>query len=147
LQQLIDVKVLSTETIRPDCYAELQLDGDQTTYQSSRWREELAPGANVLILARDEFKQPAVVQQGNVVYVGTLSCEEFLIALFRQLAESVGLPMWQLGSDLRTMQRGQLQFVFNYGATMQQFTAPENAEFVIGSSNLQPYDVAVLRLS
>jgi beta-galactosidase len=147
LQQLIDVKVLSTETIRPDCYAELFLAGDQTSYQSSRWREELAPGADVAILAKDEYQQPAVVQQGKVVYVGTLSCEGFLIALFRQLATQLGLPVWQLGSDLRTMQRGELQFVFNYGATAQQFAAPANAEFVIGSSTLQPYDVAVLRLN
>jgi len=147
LQQLIDVKVLSTETIRPDCYAELFLAGDKTSYQSSRWREELAPGAQVAVLATDEYQQPAVVQQGNVVYVGTLSCEGFLIALFRQLATQLGLPVWQLGSDLRTMQRGELQFVFNYGATAQQFAAPANAEFVIGSSTLQPYDVAVLRLN
>jgi beta-galactosidase len=145
LQQLIPVKVLSTETIRPDCFEILRFNDND--YQSSRWREELELTAGVSVLAHYHDQTPAVVRHGNTVYVATLSCNAFLVALFTQLANERQLPLLNLDADLRAVQRGELHFVFNYGATPQQLNAPKGATFIIGSSTLKPFDVAVLRLT
>lgn len=150
LQQLIPVKVLSTETIRPDCYESLhftETSAAAVQYQSTSWREELAVPADVTVLARYHDQTPAVVQHGNCCYVATLTCQAFLQELFAKLAAAQHIPLLRLNDDLRVVQRGSLQFVFNYGSSSHSFDAPAGASFLIGSSQLAPFDVAVLQLA
>lgn len=148
LQQLIAVKVLSTETIRPDCYEELTLsEFKHKSYKSSHWREELEVTGETSILAYYHYQKPAVARQDRMVYVATLSCDNFLLDLFASLAAELQLPLMRLDDGLRTVQRGNLHFVFNYDAKVHQIKAPRDAQFIIGSDTLQPHDLAVLRLS
>ncbi|GAA0665341.1 beta-galactosidase [Rheinheimera tangshanensis] len=147
LQQLIGVKVLSTETIRPDCYEELKLATKSgNSYQSTQWREELELSANTRVIASYHDKTPAVARDGRTLYVATLSCNSFLVDLFADLANELQLPILRLDESLRSVQRGNLHFVFNYSAKVQQVVAPQHADFLIGGSTIQPYDLAVLRL-
>ena len=150
LQQLVPVKVLSTETIRPDCYESLHFTDASIAsaqYQSTSWREELAVPADVTVLARYHDQSPAVVQHGNCCYVATLTCQSFLLELFAKLATAQQIPLLRLNDDLRVVQRGALQFVFNYGSGSHSFDAPAGASFLIGCSQLAPFDVAVLQLA
>jgi beta-galactosidase GanA len=51
----------------------------------------------------------------------------------------------KLPKDVRIVDRGSVVFVFNYGHQEQRFTAPQEANFVIGSEVLAPFDVAVYK--
>ena len=80
IQTMIDAKILSTETIRPDCAEDLHFNGE--IYQSTMWREELELTENAEVIARYHDDLPAVVKQNNSFYIATLTCDNFLKALF-----------------------------------------------------------------
>lgn len=141
IQALLPIKVLSTETLRADCHEALYFAGK--TYQSTCWREELELGQGVQIEAGYHDQSPAVVSAGSASYIATLTCTEFLVDYFEQLAGKLGLVTERLAEDLRMVRRGNLTFVFNYAHTQQSFKAPVDARFVIGSESLLPYDVAI----
>lgn len=150
LQQLLPVKVLSTETIRPDCAETLEFAND--SFQRARWSEELEVGENCIIDAvyRGGVSQdgdPAVVTYKRFTYIATLSCGDFLRCFFERLAEKCGLTCTKLAKDMRLTRRGDLTFVFNYAGHTQAFNAPQNAEFLLGSEDLAPFDVAIYRLN
>jgi beta-galactosidase len=141
LQALLPIKVLSTETLRADCHETLHFAG--STYQSTCWREELELAQGVNVEASYHDNTPAVVSYGKTSYIASLTCSEFLIDYFAQLAGRLGLATQRLAEDLRMVQRGNLTFVFNYGHCQQSFKAPGSARFVLGSETLAPYDVAI----
>jgi beta-galactosidase len=59
LRDLLPVKVLAVETLRPDCLGKVVLDGK--AYESTRWRESLEAGETE-VLARYEDGGPALVR-------------------------------------------------------------------------------------
>ncbi|MDU0355222.1 beta-galactosidase [Paraglaciecola aquimarina] len=145
LQQLIPIKVLTTETIRPDCSETMTFNDKQ--YESSRWREELEINADITVLASDASDSPMVVQKDNVSYIATLTCDQFLQDLFEVIAEKVGVNTIRLAKDMRIMQRDNLTFIFNYSGNTLTFpteAAEKLGRFVVGKAELAPYDVAVI---
>ncbi|MBF7074222.1 beta-galactosidase [Glaciecola sp. MH2013] len=143
IQQLIPIKIHSTETIRPDCSETLNFNDGE--YESKLWREEIVLPETVITAASYHDGKPAVARFENTSYISTLSCEGFLIAYFESLAAELDLNIMKLPKDVRIVDRGDVAFVFNYGHVEQHFKAPSNANFVVGGETLAPYDVAIYK--
>jgi beta-galactosidase len=142
LQRLIPLRVLSVETLRPDCAEPLEWNGRQ--YESASWCEEIdAPDAQVL--ARYADGNPAVVRYEQAVYLATLTNIEFLKDFFTSLCEAAGVETLALPQDVRVCRRGNLVFAFNYSADPQVLPVPDGARFELGQQTLAPRDVAVWR--
>jgi beta-galactosidase len=140
LQRIAPLRVLSVETLRPDCVESLAWNGNQ--YESLIWREELdAPNGEVL--AQYDGGSPAVVRYGNVIYSGTLTSTDFLQDFFRQLCDELGIATHDFGTDVRVEQRGSLMFAFNYSSQEQELPLDEKAEILLGSRSVKPRDVTV----
>ena len=143
IQQLVPVKVLSTETTRPDCADQLSFAGND--FLSNRWSEELEVSDECEVNAFYQSGKPAAATKDRFTYVATLSCNEFLVSLFEQLANQMGLKTIKLAKDMRITKRGELNFVFNYSAQAQSFEAPAGSEFIVGSAKLAGHDVAIFK--
>jgi beta-galactosidase len=142
LQHIAPLRVLSVETLRPDCTENLVWDGKQ--YDSLIWREELdAPGSD--ILATYDDGSPAVVRYGNVIYAGTLTDTGFLRDFFGQLCEEADIATYNLANDVRVEQRGHLVFAFNYSDQEQELPLGEDAEILLGCRKVKPHDITVWR--
>ena len=145
LQTLLPIKVLSTETIRPDCSEQLSYKG--RTFESRCWREELAITKEVIVDAHYHDKSPAVVRYGNTSYIATLTCDDFLIELFAHLAGELDIDTIQLPKDMRIVYRGNLAYIFNYAGHAQTFPANSIGSYLLGQATMAPYDVAIIKLN
>lgn len=143
LQALIPIKVLSTETIRPDCSELLHYKGSQ--FDSRCWREELSVAGSVQVVARYHNDTPAVVRHQNTSYIATLTCEAFLIDYFENLASELDIPTIRLPKDMRIVQRGDIAYVFNYAGHKQTFPAENFGTYLLGQASLAPFDLAIIK--
>jgi beta-galactosidase len=143
LRSALPIRVLSVETLRPGCEGEVRWNG--RTYASGRWREEIEVGAGLAVLGRYEDDTPALVRQGQVLYLATLTDGAFLTDLFEDLAQAAGLSPVRLPEGLRLCRRGDLVFALNYGAEPQKAPAPAGADFVLGGPMVGPRDLSVWR--
>ena len=142
LQRIAPLRVLSVETLRPDCVESFFWNGKQ--YDSLIWREELdAPDSDVLATYDDGA--PAVVRYGNIIYTGTLTETDFLQDFFRRLCEERGIATHYLEDGVRIEQRGQLVFAFNYSEQEQELPLGDDAEVLLGSRKVKPHDITVWR--
>ena len=140
LQRIAPLRVLSVETLRPDCNESLSWNGKR--YDSLIWREELdAPNGEVL--AKYDDDAPAAVRYGNVVYIGTLTCTDFLRDFFQQLCGDLDIATHDFGIDVRVEQRGSLMFAFNYSGQEQELPLDDKTEILLGSRFIKPHDVTV----
>lgn len=145
LQSLLPIKVLSTETIRPDCSEKLAYQ--DSFYESQCWREELMISDSVMVKAKYHDDKPAVVRHENYSYIATLTCEKFLTDFFEKIALELDISTIRLPKDMRLVKRGDLGFIFNYAGTKQVFPAPHMGDFILGQRTLNPYDVAIIKLT
>ncbi len=143
LQQLIDIKVISVETLRKDCVTEFFYNN--TAYQSERWNEELIVGDNVEIAASLPNGQAIVVQNEKVTYVASLTNDAFLLALFTSIANKHSLSTVSLPQDIRLSWRGEYGVLLNYGGTHETVELPFAHECILGSLQLAPYSVSVIK--
>lgn len=144
LQALVPVKVLSTETIRPDCSEVLHFNGAK--FESQCWREELAFADEVKVVATYHDGTPAVARHNNTSYVATLTCDGFLLEFFTVLAAELGLATIALPKDMRLVQRGNYAYLFNYAGYSQTVPSEIQGQYVLGGANLAAYDVAIVKL-
>ena len=144
IQSLIPLKIHSTETTRPDCTEPLMFNNK--IYSRSKWSEELVLSDECETLATYHNGKPAVAKFDRFIYVGTLTCNEFLIALFQSIAHSLSLTTLMLPKDMRVVQRGDLLFVFNYAHQSHTFPAPAKGKFILGNSTLAAHDVAIFQV-
>jgi beta-galactosidase len=142
LRDLVPVRVLAVETLRPDCPGEVVFDSK--AYESTRWRESLDTG-DVDVLARYEDGGAALVRNGRAHYLATLADDGFLTALFARLCAEAGIATTQVGGGLRLRRRGDLTFGINYGDTAVAAPAPANAVFVLGARMISPRDLSIWR--
>lgn len=141
LRDLLPIRVLSVETLRPDCAASLTWNGQ--AYPSATWREEIELTGEALVLATQDDGGPAIVRTGKTVYVGSLSDRRFLADFLESLCAEAGVPTQRLETDVRVRRRGGLTFAFNYGAQPVAAPAPDGVRFVIGGQTIAPRDLAV----
>ncbi|MGJ8692632.1 MAG: beta-galactosidase [Thalassotalea sp.] len=143
IQALIPIKVISTETIRSTCGEKLHLQ--DKVFESNRWREELWLDEGVSTVASYHDNTPAVVSYKNITYISTLTCDAFLIALFKQLADDLGLKTLALPKDVRMMQRDNIVFMMNYSGEVKKL--PDHlGKYIIGKQDIQPYDISIIEV-
>jgi beta-galactosidase len=147
LQSLIPVKIISVETIRPDCSEILQFQGQ--TFESRCWREELKFDESdldhsIFSIAKYHDGSTAVAQFKNISYIASLTCESFLIEFFDLLTNKVNLNTLRLPKDMRMVRRANLVYLFNYSPNHQSFPEPEIGKFILGSEKMKGYDVAII---
>ncbi len=141
LQDILPIRVLSVETLRPGCEGALTWHGK--TYPSSRWREEIELLGDVETLAHYEDGTPAFVRKGKAMYLATLTDADFLTDLLESLCADAGIATVRLPEDLRLARRGDLVFAVNYADTPADAPAGPDASFVLGTRRIAPRDVAV----
>lgn len=143
LRDLLPVRVLSVETLRPDCSGGLMWNG--RSYASHIWREELELTGEAEILARYDDGGPAIVRSGRTVYVASLTDREFLTDFLENLCHQAGVATQRLARDVRIRRRGDLVFAFNYAEESVPAPAPEGARFVLGGPTIGPRDAVAWR--
>ncbi len=144
LQELIDIKVLSVETLRHDCGSTFEFLGNN--YIAEKWNEELVVGADVDILADLENGYPAVVQNHKVTYIATLTDNEFLTALFTHIAKQHHIQTVLLPQDIRLALRGNYGVLVNYGGNEKEVALPYKVMCLLGSLSVEAYSVTVFKL-
>ncbi len=144
LRDLVPIRILSVETIRPDCPGTI-LFAD-TEHASMTWRETIDPGA-CEVLARYEDDAPALVASGRHHYLATVTEPSLLDAVFAVLCAKAGVITRPVEGDVRIRGRGTLRFAFNYGATAVPCPAPEGADFLIGGATIAPRDLSIWRVA
>ncbi len=142
LRDLLPVRVLAVETLRPDCPGELVFNG--ATHESTRWRESLDAG-ETHVLARYEDGGAALIRHGRAHYLATLADDGFLTALFAKLCDEAGVATTPVTGALRLRRRGDLVFGINYGDTPVAAPAPADAAFVLGGCTIGARDLSIWR--
>ncbi|QCJ00381.1 beta-galactosidase [Agrobacterium larrymoorei] len=103
-----------------------------------RWRETVQTSADVL--ARFGNGDPALTEKDNMLYLACWADEALLSSVLALAADKAKLKTMPLPATIRIRRRGNMVFAFNYGT--EAWTLPEGAEPVLGSSELQPQQVA-----
>lgn len=141
LRELLPIRVLSVETLRPDCADGLTWNGK--AYASGQWREEIEVTGEADVVARYDDGGPAIVRSGQTLYMGSLTDRDFLTDFLEGLCGEAGVATQRLGKDVRVRRRGGLTFAFNYGEEPVPAPAPDGARFVLGGATIGPRDTAV----
>lgn len=143
LQELVNVQVLSVETLRPDCPEPIHWDS--RTYEAHSWSEELRLGEGAEVVATYDDGSPATAKQDKTYYLATLSCPEFLRDFMEHVCREAGLATRRLPPDMRLCERGDLVFAFNYADRPQAIPGISRETFLLGGPVVGPRDVAVWR--
>ena len=138
LQALVPVRVLSVDTLRPDCPEPVTYDTD--TLHCHIWREEIV--SELEVVASFEDRGPAIVRNDRIDYVAMLPDADLRRRYFADRLRAAGVATYELPEDVRIARRGRLTFAFNYSAEPVELPAPHNATFRLGQRQLGPRDVA-----
>ena len=140
LQRLLPMRVLSVDTLRPDCPEALTWNGQ--TYQGLSWREHVDPG-DCEIVARFSDGNAGVLRQAKAIYIASLTDDAFLGDFLASLADTLGVERHPTASDLRVCRRGSRKYAFNYGQVPVRLEVSAGARFVLGSPNIAMHDIAI----
>ncbi len=142
LQKILPIRVLSVETLRPDCAD--TFTWREKVYNARCWREEIDSG-DATVHARFKNAEPAILSAANVTYIAALTDEVFLLDYLQSECERLSVSTYRSSPDVRISHRGDLGFAFNYSDVPVELSLPENAECVLGNRQLGAYDVTVWR--
>jgi beta-galactosidase len=68
-----------------------------------------------------------------------------LLDFFARLAGEAGLNLRQLPRGVRLRRRGDLVFAFNFASQVAEIPVPTKANFLVGSKEIKPGEVAIWR--
>ncbi len=139
LQALLPVRVMSVETLRPDCPEPLHWNGQR--FASHSWRETLEVG-QVEVIARYDDGSAAAVRHDNLFYLASLTDDGFLQALFAQLCDEADIATIDLDPMVRLQRRGNLTFAFNFAADPRPAPAGADTRFVLGGPLIEAHSVS-----
>ncbi len=140
-RSLTGFHVTSVETLRPDVEEPLQFGSEQ--FVSRLWCEDIVIQAGN-VLATYQGNKPALLRNGNILSLTTLTCDDFLGALLPELLIECGVETHPDLGDCRLMARGDLMFALNYGGEPKAMDiAPER--ILYGSNPVPPQDVLIWR--
>lgn len=149
LQQLIPIKVLTTETLRADIKETINYKESQ--FVSVKWNEELEVGADINVLAyfNNNLNRPIIVNNERVTYIGTLTEDDCLTYLFESICETLDINTVRLPEHLRVSLRGKFGVIVNYSNEIQHFPIDKmklkNLDFVLGSKDIAPFGVSIFK--
>ena len=133
--------VTSVETLRPDVEEPLQFGSEQ--FVSRLWCEDIVIQAGN-VLATYQGNKPALLRNGHILSLTTLTCDDFLRALLTELLTECEIDFHDDLGDCRLMARGDLMFALNYGGEPKAMDiAPER--ILYGSNPVPPQDVLIWR--
>jgi beta-galactosidase len=112
----LDLTVARVSSLRDDAAVPLSGGGC-----FRHWQEHLETGATVLETGPDG--SPAVVQGGNIRYLGGWPDRAAMLRLMGQAARDAGLPTISLPDGVRIRDTDTERFVFNYGAVPADLSA------------------------
>ncbi len=136
LRERLGVKVTQVASLRPElrCAVEGEFAGAMV-----RWREWLQTDASVP--ARFDDGQPAVVRNGEALYVAGVPDRTLLAALMGGVLRGVpGAAAQMLPEGVRLRRRGGLRFAFNYGPSA--WRVPTDAPLLLGGRSVGPQEIA-----
>ncbi|MEA3311899.1 MAG: beta-galactosidase [candidate division WOR-3 bacterium] len=144
LQELLPLKVVRVESLRPNLEEELRWDSK--TYQVGVWKEWVE--SSLEPVARFANGKGAIYRHGNRHYLAFWPSLKFkfLKAYLKQLAQEAELELTLLSKGLRLRQRGGLTFAFNYAPHPQCAPAPKDAHFLLGGPVVEAYGISVWRV-
>lgn len=144
LQDLMALKVTRVESLRAGIDERVDLDGQAHGVQ--RWREAVETALPVRACYADGA--PFWIKESRFSYLAGWPESELLAAVLSELCREAGLPIMPVHEDVRLRSLGGLRFAFNYGPepVSLQGTAPADAEYVLGGSELAPAGVAAWRI-
>lgn len=142
LRAFVPIKVISVETLRPDCNGTISYKAK--VHESGRWRETIEAG-DAEIIATYEDGAPAAVRSGRSIYLATLTDDAFLLNLLVDLCAEADIAIIPLPPTLRLRRRGDLTFAFNLADAPARVPAPVSVQFVIGGAEIERFGVAVWR--
>ena len=138
----VGATVTEVETVRPETVYSVEWLGQR--YRAHGWREWLDDVA-ADVVARFDDGEPAIVRNGNAVYLTTLPSDDLWHAIVQSLCAERELPTTDLPPTLRLRRRGALTFAFNYDARAQALAISGNEVFLVGGPVLDARSVAVWR--
>ncbi len=144
LSDLAGVRVLRVESL-PDRAQESVRMPDGTTYPLTGWREVIETGDQVLGCFSSAYRDgsPAIVRSDRATYLAMIPRGDLLQAVLADVLDWAGLRKTDCGPDLRIARRGDLGFAFNFGPDEQVLKFDDSRQYVIGSSRIPPYGIAV----
>ncbi len=144
LQDLINLKVLSVESLHPQYRG--AVDGLSTRHYQA-WREHITHGPELEVLQRFENGDPLWLRQGRFHYLATYLELASLEDMLRPWLIQAGLTPRVLSDTLRLRsidtEQGTLRMCSNYADTPQIAPAPEHAQFLVGQREISAYDFAI----
>jgi len=140
---LLDMKVLRVESLRPDSPVAL----DEGSFKF--WREFVEPGkkCEVMLSARD--KEPALVSQNSLHYLcgwpDEPAMDHILNTLYKKASLDLIHPEMTLPEGLGIRQTGELVFAFNYSDETCDLSPYNLGELQMGSMKPEPSGVSIFR--
>ena len=139
LQELLPLRVLSVETLRPDCPEPLLWNG--RSFACHSWREVIEWNGGEII-ARYDDGAAAAVREGNLTYIACLTDDSFLQEMLAEYCAETGIATIDLDPMVRLQRRGKLTFAFNFASEPRPAPVPEGARFVLGEAMIGAHGVS-----
>ena len=140
LTALLPLKVERVDAL-PE-HAHLDVSGRWGKGKLKHWHEQIS--TDLPCLLKDDAGNPVLMGSGRHFYLGSCLDNSLLKAGLAKLSDKANLSTHYLPDGIRVRERGDVIFVFNYGARSISFE-PEGAELVVGNKNIATAGVAIWR--
>ncbi|MFD0915014.1 beta-galactosidase [Pseudahrensia aquimaris] len=143
LQNLLNVKVLRAESLRPRSMITLDHHRDKMQL----WFEHLETGDTVEIIRTTNDDRPAITRTGKATYLAGWPFSETLKRTIQAILKYEGIETVSTGSDLRIRDRGNLRTIVNYGPKPRDASGliSEGDEILVGSREIGIAGVTIVR--
>ncbi len=144
LADLAGVRVLRVESL-PDLARESVRLQDGTQHEFTGWREIIETKHPVTARFSSVYRDgsPAMVQSDRAMYLAMIPRGPLLQAVLAEALNWAGIPATEDNRDMRVTRRGELFFAFNFSATLQVLSSPEDRQYLVGGSEVPAYGVSV----
>jgi beta-galactosidase len=140
LQELIPISILRVESL-PE-FAPISVCWNSALYECHTWLEHVR--TNLPPFIRLQNGQGVGYRHGKINYLAVLPDQALLNGLVEELASAEQLEVEILPNDVRSRDRGELRYFFNYGPEPVTLQFPPGTRFRVGGSELPVAGVTVV---
>ena len=140
LQELLPLKVTQVESLPPQM-EKVYWQGQE--YPVGIWKEWVETELKPEMTFADG--RGAAFRYKEYYYFAFWPNETLLLDFFARLAGEAGLNLRQLPRGVRLRRRGDLVFAFNFSTQVAEIPVPTKANFLVGSKEIKPGEVAIWR--